>query len=480
MCHGVFDLVHVGHMRHFESARNKGDVLVVTLTGDAHVNKGPGRPYFSQGLRAESLASLAAIDYVCVLEEDSAIGAIRKLRPAIYAKGPDYREKRKDITGRIQQEEAAIKAVGGKLLITDGVSFSSSHLINVHLEDYSAEIRAYLAALGRKYPIDHILHYFTQMGKLRVMVIGDAIIDQYHYCAQMGKSSKEPLVVNRYLSEESHAGGALACANHVASAGGAAQLVSVLGKQDSWREFIGERLLPGVQPRFFYRTDAGTTIKRRYVSNVLGRKLFELCFMEDSDLPRAVEARIAAYLERDLPKADLVIVNDFGHGFLSPRLVQLICRKSRRLAVNVQTNSANAGFNLVTKYPRADYVCVDEMELRLATHDRRSNLGEVGKRIFRTMSARLLMTTRGAEGSLSYSRKGGVTTAPALAFNVVDPVGAGDALFAYTSLCYAVDMPDELIAFIGNAVGSLAVRIVGNREPVKKVDVLKFLTRLLK
>src|SRR3989338_10947382 len=87
-CHGVFDLIHLGHIRHFNLAKKEGDILVVSVTRDKYVKRGPGRPIFNEHLRAEALASLAVTDYVCIVDSPTAVECIKVLKPHVYAKGP--------------------------------------------------------------------------------------------------------------------------------------------------------------------------------------------------------------------------------------------------------------------------------------------------------------------------------------------------------------------------------------------------------
>lgn len=479
-CHGVFDLVHLGHIRHFNSAKKEGDTLVVTVTRDRYVKRGPGRPIFNENLRAEALASLAVIDYVCIVDSPTASECIKLLKPDVYVKGPDYKQKEKDVTGKIYEEETAVKTVGGRLVFTDDITFSSSQLINDYLDIYPPRTVKYLKALSKRYPIDFIIDKLNSLSKLKALVIGDAIIDQYHYCSAMGKSSKEHLVATRYLSEESFAGGSLATANNVASLCGKVDLLTVLGKKDSFQDFIQSKLSPNINPIFFYRPDTGTIIKRRFVSEGVNRKLFEICYMKDDDISRQEEIKIARLLEKTIKNYDLVVVSDFGHGLLTERLIELICAKAKYLALNVQTNSANIGFNLVTKYPRADCVCVDELELRYATHDRFRDLRTHVNKIYQTMDCEHIITTRGPSGSLCYSESAGFHETPAFAYRVIDAIGAGDAFFAFVGPCFVRGLPQDLVSFVGNAVGSLAVQIICNREPVRLPDLIKFITRLLK
>jgi rfaE bifunctional protein kinase chain/domain/rfaE bifunctional protein nucleotidyltransferase chain/domain len=480
LCHGVYDLVHLGHIRHLNLAKQEGDILVVTVTADKFVRKGPGRPIFNEHLRAETLASLAVTDYVAIVHSPLAVECIKKLSPDVYAKGPDYKHEDKDITGGILLEKNAIESVGGKLVITEDITFSSSNLINNYFDVYPAETIEYLDKLKRSYSIEKIIAAIHTLKSLKTLVIGDAIIDQYHYCLPMGKSSKEPLVVNRYISEETFAGGVLATANNIAEVCGDIDLVTVLGEKESFEEFIRNHLAPSITPTFFYRKDAQTIVKRRYVSHGVSRKLFEICFMDDTSVPAKTEKEILRHLEEVLPQYDLVVVNDYGHGFLSVPIIDKICSLAKYVALNVQTNSANIGFNLVTKYPRATCVCIDEAELRFATHDKYGDLRTHLKQVYEKLYCKQMIATRGAMGSLCYSESEGYCESPAFSYRVVDAVGAGDAFFAYIAPCFASGMSQELVSFIGNAVGSLAVQIVCNREPVGLVDLIKFITRLLK
>jgi len=479
-CHGVFDLIHLGHIRHFNLAKKEGDVLVVTITKDKYVKRGPGRPVFNEHLRAETLASLAVTDYISIIDSPTATESIRTLKPNVYVKGSDYKEKQKDVTGKIYEEEEAVNSVGGRLAFTDDIAFSSSRLINNYLDVFPPRTVKYLKAIGKRYPINFIKDSLQSLKKLKVLVVGDAIIDQYHYCTPMGKSSKEHLVANCYASEESFAGGSLATANNVGSVCENVDLLTVLGKKDSFEDFIREQMSPNVTPHFFYRSDIGTIIKRRFVSEGARRKLFEICYMKDDNIDREEETKIAQFLKKTIRNYDLVIVSDFGHGLLTKQLIKLICSKAKYFALNVQTNSANIGFNLVTKYPHADCVCVDELELRFATHDKFSDLRTHVKKIYQQLGCEHIITTRGSQGSLSYSKNGGFHETPAFSYRVVDAIGAGDAFFAFVAPCFAKGLPKDLISFVGNAVGSLAVQIVCNQEPVKFVDLVKFITRLLK
>ena len=130
LCHGVFDLLHIGHIRHLEQAKRLGDILVVTVTPDKYVNKGPHRPAFPEDLRAETIAALDCVDYVVINKWPTAEETIQLLKPDIYVKGAEYRDASRDYTRKIIEEEAAVKSIGGEIAFTDDITFSSSSLIN--------------------------------------------------------------------------------------------------------------------------------------------------------------------------------------------------------------------------------------------------------------------------------------------------------------------------------------------------------------
>jgi rfaE bifunctional protein nucleotidyltransferase chain/domain len=479
-CHGVFDLIHPGHIRHFEAAKREGDVLVVTLTEDKHVNKGPGRPVFNQRLRAESVAALAVVDYVAINHSPSAVEAIRLLKPHVYVKGSEYATPEQDLTGMITKEEAAVKESGGRIHFTDDITFSSTELLNTHFDVYPEEAQAFLREFRLRYSDGEVIKQLNALRKLNVLVIGETIIDEYHYCKAMGKSAKELLVTTKYLHEESFAGGILACANHAAGFCENVHLVTCLGSKNSHEEFIHSHLKPNITTRFFHRDDSSTIVKRRYVDQAFLSKMFEICFLDESALPKQIDRELRAYLKGIIRNYDLVLVADYGHGFFGQEMIHVLCENARFLALNTQTNSANAGYNLITKYPHADYICIDEPEMRLACHDRVNDLRLLIKQTAGKLGSKRTAVTRGHLGSLTHERDDRFHEIPVFSGKIVDRVGAGDAYLSITAPCVAAGMPMDLVGFIGNAVGALAVRIVGNRSAVEPVPLYKFITALLK
>jgi rfaE bifunctional protein nucleotidyltransferase chain/domain len=479
--HGAFDLMHVGHVRHLEAARRLGDVLLVTITADRFLKKGPGRPVFTASLRAEALAALQCVDWVAVVDDDDAVGAIQRIRPGIYVKGPDYVNAADDVTGKISLERAACEAGGGRVHFTDDAVFSSSGLINRHLDVFGPELRAHLDRMRGQGALGQLLELMERVRDHRVLVVGDAIVDDYQYVEPMQKTPKEHLIATRHRSGELFAGGVFAVANHVSSFCRQVDVVTCLGELDRHEDLVRQSLRPNVALHALTRPGAPTTLKRRFVDPAVMRKLFEVHFMHDEPLPAALQSELDARIAALAPACDLVIVADFGHGLLAPSTIASLTGGSRFLAVTAQTNSANYGYNLVTRYPRADYVCIDEAEARLAASDRLGPLAEVARRLIdQRVDCSKIIVTRGRQGCVTLERGQAATSVPAFAGTVVDTLGAGDAFLAVTAPLVAAGGALDDVGFVGNVVGALEVAVVGHRRWIERAGVIKAVTSLLK
>src|SRR5215470_14426214 len=215
LAHGVFDILHVGHKRHLDIGKQHGDLLIVTLTTDQHVNKGPDRPVFGEKLRAEMVAGLANVDYVGISPNPGAEHVIEIVRPHVYLKGSEYSDEEADVTGRIKTERQTVEKFGGEVLYTEDITFSSSNLSNRVLQLYPEETAAYLKELRSRLTVDDVTKEVKALENKRCLVIGDTILDEYIYVEPLGKPAKENIIATKYKSREMFCGGAIATANLV-------------------------------------------------------------------------------------------------------------------------------------------------------------------------------------------------------------------------------------------------------------------------
>lgn len=447
LAHGCFDLLHLGHMKYLEAAKREGDYLLVSVTADKFVNKGPHRPAFPEQLRAEALAHLACVDGVIINHAPTAVPVIRKVRPAIYAKGGDYANG----GGEIEAEKSAVASVGGRTIFTDEITFSSSALINRHIETDNAALRDYFATARAKNYAECIPKLIESISGMKVLMVGEMIIDTYIVTSALGKPPKESVLAVLEQSAEEFSGGVMAAASHI-------------------RSFVKQVDILTNDPPHIRKT--------RFLDGDFGRKLFETyssieCAADEEIFQRAIIEKASA--------ADVVAVFDFGHGLLTPKSRRLLMQHSRFLAVNTQSNSANHGFNLITQYPKANYYCLDAPEARLAVRDKNAPLERIAEKdLHEWIDPQRLIITHGKQGCVAWDRHHAAVRIPAFSNRVVDTMGAGDAFLAVTAPLAKVSDDMEIVGFIGNAVGAMKVGTFGHRQPIEKSTLMGYITSLLK
>ena len=269
----------------------------------------------------------------------------------------------------------------------------------------------------------------------------------------------------KFNSKEQFAGGSLAIANHIAGFVKDVTLVTGLGKKESHEEFIRSKLEKHVRSEFFYFKDAPTIVKRRYVNADLSR-LFEVYFYNDKFDSEHIDKDVCFWLEKNTAKFDVVVVPDFGNGFIFEGMIQKICKHARFLAVNTQVNSGNRGYHSINQYPRADFISLNTPELRIATHDRHDSVENLAKKVIGQLGAKYLAVTLGSEVAFLLNKSPEkIYKTPALSTNVLDRIGAGDSFLSLAGLCLGGNLSSEVALFVGSVAAALDVQVVFNREP---------------
>jgi bifunctional ADP-heptose synthase (sugar kinase/adenylyltransferase) len=342
------------------------------------------------------------------------------------------------------------------------------------------DVQAYLAEFSRRHPAAQVLDYVQKAKGLKVLLVGEPIIDEYVYCEAIGKSSKEPTMVVKRLSEEKFAGGILAAANHVAGFCDEVACITQLGTDNSHEAFIESKLRPNVKRIFLHRKNSPTIVKRRLVENYFFLKLMEVYEINDAALSPEEDDAVCQALMEHVPKYDLVIVIDFGHSMLSERARKILRERAKFLAVNAQCNAGNLGHHALSKYPKADYLTATEREVRIEARDRHGDISRLTQEVFDALGCGRLIVTRGKNGCLCCDPRDGLMQVPAVAGKVVDRIGAGDAFLSVSALLSVQGAPLDVVGFAGNAAGALAVATVANREPIDRVAYCKQIESLLK
>jgi bifunctional ADP-heptose synthase (sugar kinase/adenylyltransferase) len=284
------------------------------------------------------------------------------------------------------------------------------------------------------------------------------------------------------INSESFLGGSLIIAEHLSQFTNNVTLITSLGEKCSYSDYIKNKLSPCVRKQFVFHKEKSTLIKKRYVLKDGNNysKLFETYSSNCPLLQREQTEQVISYIKQSSKEYDLVLVGDFDNGFTNTKIINCLSNLNNFLAINTQTNSGNRGYNVVTHYKRADFISLNEPEVRLAAHDRYSSLNGLVGDISEVMGCSNISITRGVKGALCFSKNEGIIKIPSLASESIDRVGAGDSFFAIASLAQAKGYSLLLSNFLGSIASAIDVQILCNKEPVKKASFCKFLTRLLK
>jgi cytidyltransferase-like protein len=481
-CHGTFDLIHPGHVKHLAEAKALGDVLVVSITAAPYVNKGPGRPAFSDEQRAFQLAHIGLVDHVVVVPHPYAVEIIDKVRPHVYCKGTEYAEPDTETDRRIDEDAEAVARGGGEVHFVGVPLHSSTQLISQHLDTLDPEVRDYLAGFPVQDAAARIEGVAERMRELRVLVVGDLIIDRYTYCHVQGLTSKAHVLSVRPDHSENYLGGSLAIARHVSDFARSTRLIALAGGEP-WLDEDLSHDVEGVELDLVRDPEYQTIVKERFVERPGKReellKHFAVNRLQDAPSQRLRDALLER-LEGALGSCDMVLLCDYGHGMVDPAVQRLLEEKSPYLALNAQTNSYNHGFNLITKYRRCDLFALDEIELWLAFGQRGAPNAELLGRLAEQLDAERGWLTLGSSGSLVWLRDGESHSCPAMTRSTIDTVGAGDAFLAVAALCGRIGADVATSSVLSNLAGAMAANVVGNRESIQKEVVVKNAQYLLK
>lgn len=286
-----------------------------------------------------------------------------------------------------------------------------------------------------------IIDAIEKLKDLRVLFIGETIIDEYNYVLPLGKTPKEHMIATEYQGNDRFAGGIVAAAKHL----------------HPFSEHV--TVATNGEPHI---------VKSRYVDPTYNRKLFEVYYTPDAQTLAAWRLHFCQHLEFAIPNYDAVVVIDYGHGLITQETADIICQKSKFLAVNTQSNSANWGFNVIGKYKKANLVCLDAAEARLATRDNFSPVDVLIAELPKIIPADNYIITHGKNGCVSMDSSSNIIHTPAITQKVTDTMGAGDAFLALCAPLVAAGADLVSAAKCGNIAGGMKTNIVGHKESINK------------
>jgi len=285
----------------------------------------------------------------------------------------------------------------------------------------------------------------------------------------------------RDIKTEEYLGGAVALARHLSAFCNHISLVSMVGEKGEYLREIKKKLPKNVNYKYIRKENSPTILKRRFLDYISNNKVLGVYKINDDILANKQDKIFYNILNKMLPKYDLVIVSDYGHGLISKRTASLICKNSKYLALNAQINLANIGSHSMRNYKNADCLIVNEREIQHEMRDRNSKTEILMKKLSFQQKIKNTIVTRGKEGALMYNRKvNKFNLCEAFAETAVDKTGAGDAMLSLVSLCLKNKFPNELALLVGSLAAAESTESIGNKNAVSKIKILKTLENMLK
>jgi rfaE bifunctional protein nucleotidyltransferase chain/domain len=479
-CHGCFDIVHPGHIRHLRQAKSSGDTLLVSITGDAEMRKGVGRPLIPEELRAENLAALDFVDFVYIERRATALDLLDEVQPDVFVKGQEY-EFNND--PRFKAERESVERHGGRVVFSSGdVVFSSTALVGAlaqSADPYHARLVQLLA--DERLRPDGLGELVGSFRGKRVVVVGEPILDTYVACDRPGVAGESPVMTLRPLDRTTFDGGAAIIARHLAAMGARPVLVCALPDSAETDGLRRRLLCEGVEMRRV-RADWAIPEKQRFLVGT--QKVMKLDLVERLTLDATQQEELVALASKvagEAGGADGAIIADFGLGLFTPAMLARLCRELRRTC-RVVTGDVSGRRSNLRALRGLDLVTPSESEAREALGLFDDGLPTLAWRVLRELAAKNVILTMGAEGAVAFDRiagdgpereeatgEGGELRArvrsehvPALCGYAVDPLGCGDSLLAAATLTLASGGSLVQAAFLGSVAAATQAQRLGN------------------
>jgi len=463
-CHGCFDIVHPGHVRYLRFAKAQGDILVVSITGDAFVSKGYDRPFINEELRAENLAVFEFVDHVVIDPHATALEVLDAIRPDIYVKGKEY-ETNQDV--RFLKEQSLVESHAGRVVFSSGdVVFSSTRLLNFlrHDEELLEEKRRFFCKT-HGITFDVCQAALSRLRGVPFLVFGDAIIDQYVRCEDASLASEHPVLSVTPTEVVEYPGGGALIAAQLAALGSDSTFLTVFDDATNGPRFESLCNELGFQLSVVRADPRPVFVKTRYL--VENQKVFKVNAGSPTPLSSIGSRDVINKIREDWPAQKHCFVTDFGYGLFTSSLMETLSELGGEgAAYSVDISSGGASHLL--KLKNATLAAPTEDELRFAFGDYESGLSNLASRYLKATNTSSIVITMGSKGALLMSPIEGASNLkaeylPALSRNPLDVVGAGDVFFAVFSACTSTGSTQPVALFLASVLAAHHIQRMGNQ-----------------
>ncbi|HBK42816.1 MULTISPECIES: PfkB family carbohydrate kinase [unclassified Polynucleobacter] len=468
---GNFNVIHPGHLRLLNFAADCSDFLVVGIHEDGHDGV-----FIPINLRLEGMRALSSVVNQVIPINNNITELVQKLKPNFIIKGKEHENK-------FNEEFEAANTYGGKLLFCSGeMRFSSLDLLRKELRKSSNSNIEKPSDFPERHGFtpSNLSRYVENFQALKVIVIGDLIIDEYISCDTLGLSQEDPTIVVTPLKRDLFIGGAGIVAAHAQSLGAEVELFSITGDDDAAK--FANKVLQSmkVSPNLFIDSSRPTTLKQRY--RVQNKTLLRVSHLKQHDIATSLSTKIFDKIKIAMRNADLLVFSDFNYGCLPQGLVNSIVNEGQSLGLFMVADSQSSSqMGDISRFQNMQLITPTEHEARLALHGSKIGLTVLAEKLHEKTNARHLVITLGAEGLLIHSPESAsknlkTDLLPAFNSSPKDVSGAGDSFLICSSMALSLGANIWESAYLGSIASACQVSRVGN-TPLRNDEILNELTQ---
>jgi rfaE bifunctional protein kinase chain/domain len=479
LCHGVFDLVHPGHIRHLLYAKGKAGYLVASLTADRHISKAEHRPFVPQDLRALNLAALEMVDFVIIDEDLTPLRNLGLVQPDYYAKGYEYQAE--GLHPKTQEELDIVSSYGGEIIFTPGdIVYSSSAIIEAAPPNLATE-KLLMLMEAEAITFDRLRATIDKCAGISVHVVGDTIVDSLTYTTMIGGMTKTPTPSVRYDGRTDFIGGAAVVAEHLRAAGANVVFSTVLG-EDALGQFVLDGLKKsGVVCNAIRDRTRPTTHKNAFVCEEY--RLLKVDTLDNRSISDPVLERFVRQIMQT--QAAAVVFSDFRHGIFNSRTIPVLIGAIPEGAFRVADSQVASRWGNILEFNGFDFLTPNEREARFALGDQDTGVRPLAAKLHREAGCKTLLLKLGDRGVLTVRSQflpedsRSFFVIDSFVDRVVDAVGAGDALLAYSTLAMVADGSEVVASILGSIAAALECEKNGN-VPIGHDDMQRKITTVEK
>lgn len=475
LCHGNFDVVHPGHVRHLTYAKSKADILIVSITADKFIQKGIYRPFVPQNIRAINLAAFEMVDYVIIDHNKKPLSLIKSIKPDYFAKGFEYNSS--GLPPATKEEEDVVTKNGGDIIFTPGdVIYSSTKLLSI-AEPEISNFKLLELMRRNKISFKWLREVPKNFKKIKVHVIGDMIIDTYTNTSLIGGHTKTPTPSVLFQEKKNYIGGAGIVSKHLKEAGAKVTLTTVLGNDELKKLVIKEFKEDKIKINAIIDKTRPTTNKNTIISN--GYKLLKVDKVDNQPISDKIFKAIKSFIKKE--NCDLIIFSDFRHGIFNKKNIENLTDCVKKNVIKVADSQVASRWGNITDFKKFDLITPNEKEVRFSLADQDSSISKLTGDLSKLSSFKNLILKLGERGTVTVSKQNRSLSfaTPSFAKKIVDAVGAGDALLAYASLCLSSTKSIVAANILGSVAAACECEVEGN-VAVKKSMIIEKINELEK